>query len=153
MNLFKTVKQAFPLRLKTKNSTDDGMALASGFLRYGNRRQLFGDWARLTMSDKDMYTGYFFGATNKRANGVVELAENNIKTRAAKNIMEQAKAKKEDVIHPYLTVIDMSNIQNDDFYYDYSTYMDLEGVCYLFVLRRILRGNDGKVRLLGSPQS
>src|SRR2546421_5715522 len=139
MNLLQKVTQAFPLRLKTKNSADDGMAIASGFLRYGNRRQLFGDWARLTMSDKDMYTGYFFGATNKRANSVVELSENNIKTKAAKAIMDQAKAKKQDVIHPYLPVLDTSGMQNDDFYYNYSTYMDIEGVCYLFVIRNILR--------------
>src|SRR5947209_945379 len=129
MNLFQKVTQA--LRPTAKNSADSGLALASQFLRYGNRRQLVANWAQLAMSDRDMYTGYFFGATNKRANGVVELADNNIKTRAAKNIMGAAKAKKQDVTHPYLTVIDMSNMQNDDFYYNYSTYMDLEGVCYL----------------------
>ena len=128
-----------------------GQNLARDFLRRGNARPLVQDWSKVVMTDKDLYTGYPYAAINNRANKVAQLAGNNLKTDATKEIMLAARKKEEEIEHPYLDVIDKSKtFSNYKFWYDISTYLDLEGVYYLFVLRAV--GDGEEAGRVGTPK-
>lgn len=127
----------------TKQENSMGVDLARDFLRYGNKKALVQDWSKIVMTDKDLYTGYPYAAINNRANKVSQLATNNLKTDSTPDIMKKARAKQEEVMHPYLNIIDTSkSFSNYKFWYDISTFLDLEGVYYLFVLRTVGEGED-----------
>lgn len=128
-----------------------GQNLARDFLRRGNSRPMVQDWSKVVMTDKDLYTGYPYAAINNRANKVAQLAANNLKTDATKEIQIEARKKMEEIEHPYLDIIDKSKtFSNNKFWYDISTYLDLEGVYYLFVLRAVGAGDEaGRI---GTPQ-
>lgn len=131
-----------------KNSIDlsSGRALASNFRRNGNRH-LQQDWSATFITDQDMYTGYAYAAINNRANGVAQLATNNLKTDAKPEVMQVARDKEEVLIHPYIDIIDMSKtFSNYRFWYEISTFLDLEGVYYLMVLRNAQGGRIGKIQ-------
>lgn len=131
---FNAAIQSF--RAPTKNSM--GTELSRDFLRRGNNRPLVQDWSKVVMTDKDLYSGYPYAAINNRANKVAQLAQNNLKTDAEKNILVTARKNEEEVLHPYLDIIDRSrSFSNYKFWYDISTFLDLEGVYYLFVLRNV----------------
>lgn len=111
----------------------NSMTLPQQFLRYGNRRPMTPDWTQVLMSDEDLYSGYSYAVIRNRATAVMTIAEENIKT--------ESELEDEDFTHPYLDAIDLSpTFPNDKFWYDISTYLDLEGVYYLMVIR----ADDGK---------
>jgi hypothetical protein len=130
-----------------KNSLGDERGIVSGreFLKYGSR-PMYQDWSRLIMSEEDKYTGVMFAAINKRANLVAQLALENLRTDATKQIMEAAKAKSEPVQHSYLSVIDQSlNFSNYDFWLNTATYIDLRGLAYVGVIRTVAENRIGDV--------
>ena len=89
------------------NSVGDN--LGRQFLRYGNRRDpLVQDWSQLLMQEEDKYTGYSYGAIDRRAKKVAWLASYNLKTTADQTILDLAKKNDEIVAHPYLSIIDKS---------------------------------------------
>lgn len=137
-------KAAFQSFTKTDNSNRDELLLSRKYLKYGQNKPLVQDWSRVIMSDEELYKGYPYAAINNRANGVANLAESNLKTDALPQILKDFKAKQEEVMHPYLDVIDESlSFDNNKFWYDISTYLDLEGVYYLMVLRNSETNEDG----------
>jgi hypothetical protein len=110
----------------------------SDFLRYGSQRRMTEDWSKVSMSDVDFYTGYSYAAINNRANKVAQIAISNLKTDATSKIQEKFRGKDEDLIHPYLDLINYSdNFTNTEFWYNISTYLDLEGVYYLMAVRAV----------------
>lgn len=143
----KLATQAFT----SKNSLND-RNLARDFLRNGNNKPLVQDWSKVIMNDEESYTGYSYAAINKRANKVAYLALNNIKTRGTKQAMDAARAKEEELKHPYLSVIDESpTFSNFKFWHDIAAYLDLEGVYYLMVIRNF--ANDGSNTRYGNIQA
>lgn len=100
------------------------------------------------MTDADLYTGFAYSAINNRANGVAQLATENLKTRAKQTVMDAARKKDEVVSHPYLKILDESKtFANYKFWYDIPTYLDLEGVYYLMAVRTVADGANGKKRV------
>lgn len=131
----------------TSNSSSAKGVSGNDFLRYGNRRMGGEDWSKVEMSDIEFYTGYFYAAINNRANKVAQLAEETLKTKASDSIVEAAKKKKEDIVHPYITLIDESDdFTNYQFWYDISTYLDLEGVYYLMAVRNVAPNLVGEIQ-------
>lgn len=145
-NQLKAAYSAF--RISGTNSAM-GAELSRSFMRYGNKRPMVQDWSKVVVSDTELYSGYPYAAINNRANKVAQLAGENLKTDALPAIMKAAKDKEETVEHPYLEVIDKSNdFTNNKFWYDISTYLDLEGVYYLMAVRTVAAGGntDGSTR-------
>src|SRR6185503_16105034 len=81
-----------------KNSMS--VPLGQQFLRYGNREPLVADWAQLIMNERDVYTGYVYAAIRNRSNSLAQLATESLDTDAADATTKQAKAKKQEVVHP-----------------------------------------------------
>ena len=144
------IPQAFQNVINTfsreKNSVDpDG--IGNRFLRYGNKKAMVQDWSKVVMSDRDLYVGYPYAAITTRANKVSQLAINNLETDAASNLEEAAKSKEQEIIHPYLDIIDKSKtFSNYNFWYTISTYLDLEGVYYLMAIRNKQGDRTGKIQ-------
>lgn len=129
----------------TKNSM--GQDISRRFLKYGNNKPLVQDWSQIVMTDQDSYTGYGYGAINNKANRVAQLAENNLITKASKAVEDAAKKSSEPITHPYIKLIDESlDFDNYAFWYDISTYLDLEGVYYLFALRNKAGNRTGDIQ-------
>lgn len=117
-----------------KNSL--GTNLARDFLRNGNRKPMTPDWTQIIMDDRDLYTGYAYAAIKQRANTVARVAGDYLRTDAKKEILEEANKKEESVTHPYLDILDTSRtFSNSQFWYQISSYLDLEGVYYLMAIR------------------
>lgn len=145
-NRFKAAIQTFR---KTENSLDDQLALARRFLRYGDKdnKPLVQNWSQVIMTDRDLYTGYSYSAIHNRASAIAMLATNNIMTRANEKIMQAARKEKATLEHPYLDVIDRSkSFANWKFWYDISTYIDLEGVYYLMAVRTVAENRVGNIQ-------
>lgn len=118
---------------KTTNSVYKS---ARDFLRNGNRDRLTPTWSDIQMSDRDMYRGYSYAVIQKRSNKVATLAKNNLKTWANQDIVDEFQKKGEDVIHPYLKLIeDSTDFTEKQFWKSISIYMDLAGRYYLGVIR------------------
>lgn len=148
MDLGSRIKNAFGAFRKTENSGTSGVS-GTDFLKYGNRgaRVMREDWSQASMSDLDFYTGYSYAAINNRANKVAQLAATNLKTEAAQAIIDKSRENDEDIIHPYLTLIDESDdFTNTEFWYDISTYLDLEGVYYLMAVRAVSPNLVGEIQ-------
>lgn len=133
---------------KEKQSFD-----GNAFLKYGRQRSMPSLWSQPQISDQDFYTGYGFAVINKRANRSVTLGKNFLYTKAADAIMSAATEKGEKVTHPYLDLIRASeDFSERDFWYNISTYLDLEGVYYLMAVRTVTNsgavGNIQKFTLL-----
>lgn len=110
-------------------------------------------WSEPEISDEAFYTGYGFAVINKRANRSVSLGKNFLYTKAADQIVKTATEKGEKVVHPYLDLIRSSEeFSERDFWYNISTYLDLEGVYYLMAVRTVTQsgivGNVQKFTLL-----
>lgn len=110
-------------------------------------------WSQPEISDQDFYTGYGFAVINKRANRSVSLGKNFLYTKANDSIIKAANDKGEKVTHPYLELIRASeDFSERDFWYNISTYLDLEGVYYLMAVRTVTSsgavGNIQKFTLL-----
>lgn len=121
---------------KTNNSSLS-TSEANRFLRYGSgQKPLVQNWSDVKMSDEDMYTGYSYAAIVKRANRTSVLGRRFIMTEASQKTVEQYQKSEEDLIHPYLKVLNRSKeFTKKQFWYEISTYLDLEGVYYLGVVR------------------
>ena len=144
MNLFDRAKQTGQAFMTTKNAIGGDMSLAREFLKFGNNKPLVQDWSKVVITKKELYTGYPYGAIDRRANRVAKLAKYNLKTTASKKIQEKANQEDVEVIHPYLEVIDKSDTFSDrSFWYDISTYLDLEGVYYILAVRAYRENGDG----------
>lgn len=136
MNLQQRVKiAAQALTGKTNNSL--AVTEANKFLRYGNGpKPLTQNWSEVRMSDEDMYTGYSYAAIVKRANRTSVLGRRYIITDADPKYSAMFQDKPEELIHPYLKVINRSKqYAKKRFWYEISTYLDLKGVYYLGVVR------------------
>src|ERR1700712_5323751 len=107
------------------------------FLRYGNNRGVMTpDWQQVVMSDKDLYTGIMYGILTKRARRAAQIAVDAVKTEANDAATKAAKGKEAELPHPYASVIVSSPTFSDSaFWHDITTFLDLEGVYYLFALR------------------
>ena len=154
MSLSKRVTNAVKALVAPQEKTSNASNPARDFLRYGNRNPIMQqDWSQVQVSDQDMYTGYSYAAINKRANRAVILGKRYLKTDAAPSIMQAAKEKDEEVEHPYLKLIRQSTkFSQRQFWYNASTYLDLEGVFYLLAVRAIGVGADGGKKV-GAVQS
>lgn len=114
------------------------------FLRYGSRKTMPSTWSTPEISDQDFYTGYGFAVINKRANRSVVLGKKFLYTDAKEEIIKKANEEGTRVIHPYLDLIRSStDFSERDFWYDISTYLDLEGIYYLMAVRTVT--TTGKV--------
>jgi len=133
------------LTSKAKNSMS--VPIGQEFLRYGNNRGLMTpDWQQVVMSDKDLYTGYGYGALVKRARRASQIAVDAVKTTANESASKKAKDSKTALIHPYAAIIKSSPTFSDNaFWYNITTYLDLEGVYYLYVLRTVGQDKVGNV--------
>lgn len=141
MDITKRFKNALAAFSKTNNSVSPD---PNAFLRYGGNKRMPSTWSTPDINDEDFYTGYGYAVINKRANRSVVLGKKFLYTDASESIIEQANAKKTSVIHPYLSLIrDSIDFSERDFWYDISTYLDLEGIYYLMAVRTVTTG--GKV--------
>lgn len=140
-NRFKNALAAFK---KTENAVSFD---ANSFLRYGSHNRMPSTWTTPVISDQDFYTGLGFAVINKRANRSVVLGKNFLYTDAKDEIITEANQRGERVIHPYLDLIRSStDFSERDFWYDISTYLDLEGIYYLMVVRTVTPGRVGNVQ-------
>lgn len=131
---------------KEKNSRDPDN-LGNRFLRYGNKKAMVQDWSKVVMSDRDLYVGYPYAAISTRANKTSQLAINNLKTDASPELEKAAKSKEEEITHPYLDIISKSKtFSNYNFWYNISTFLDLEGVYYLMVVRNKQGNRTGNIQ-------
>ena len=145
MNIPKPIKTIQGLFSREKNAI--GSDLAKDFLRFGGRKPLVQDWSKVIMTDKDLYTGYSYAAINNRANRLAQMGSDNVKTDANTKTMKANKSTGEVLKHPYLDVIDKSKtFSNYQFWYNISTFMDLEGVYYLLVIRNVQGSRVGNVQ-------
>lgn len=145
MNIPKPIKSIQNFFAPSKNSIGDN--LGKDFLRFGNRKPLIQDWSKVVMSDKDLYTGYSYAAINNRANKTAQLATDNVMTSADKTMMKEARAKGEQITHPYIDIIDNSKtFSNHYFWHSISTFLDLEGVYYLMAVRTVEGDRVGRVQ-------
>jgi hypothetical protein len=116
------------------------------FLRYGSRR-MPSTWTTPEITDADFYTGYGFAVINKRANRSVVLGKKFLFTEAKEKIVKDANEKGVSIVHPYLKLIRESiDFAERDFWYDISTYLDLEGTYYLMAVRTVTSGRVGNVQ-------
>ncbi len=115
-----------PSAVKTNNST-----IANEFLRFGARPKMGLNIDDPVLTDEDMYTGYGYAIIERRANRAVELGTSYTYTKTTK--------KNGDAVeHPYLKLInDSLEFTAEDFWYEYSRYMDLEGVFYVLAVRGV----------------
>lgn len=124
---------------KTNNS---GGADPNAFLKYG--KTMPSTWSTPRITDEDFYTGYGFAVINKRANRSVVLGKKFLYTEAKEEIIEEANSANTRIMHPYLELIhDSVDFSERDFWYDISTYLDLEGIYYLMAVRTVT--SSGKV--------
>lgn len=129
--------------LASLTKTNNGGTDPNAFLKYGNRR-MSSVWSTPEITDQDFYTGYGFAVINKRANRSVVLGKKFLYTEAKEEIIKAANDKGIRVTHPYLDLIhDSIDFAERDFWYDISTYLDLEGIYYLMAVRTVTTG--GKV--------
>lgn len=111
-------------------SGKNSMSLPNQFMKYGNQKTMYPDWSQVMMRDEDHYTGYSYAAITKRARAVARVASQFINTEII-DTDNQTNDK-----HPYLPLIRDSRIYSENmFWQTISTYLDLEGVFYLLVLR------------------
>lgn len=148
MDIRKRFINAIDAFRKTENSGADPNA----FLKYG-RSRMPSTWSTPQISDEDFYTGYGFAVINKRANRSVVLGKKFLFTEATDAITEKANEDRTKIVHPYLTLIkESTDFSERDFWYDISTYLDLEGIYYLMAVRTVtpsgVVGNIQKFSLL-----
>lgn len=150
MELFNRLNNAVAAFRKTNNS--QGGVDPNAFLKYG-RTRMPSTWSTPEITDEDFYTGYGFAVINKRANRSVVLGKKFLTTEADESVVKKANEEGKRLVHPYLTLIkDSIDFSERDFWYDISTYLDLEGIYYLMAVRTVTQsgrvGNIQKFTLL-----
>lgn len=143
-NKIKNAIVAFNGTDKQENSFRDE---STNFLRFGARnRMLAQNWSQVEMTDEDMYTGYGYAVIERRANRASALGKGFLYTTASPAVAEAAKEKGEDIVHPYLKLINKSKrFTKRKFWHDISTYLDLEGIYYLMAVRAVTVNSKGEV--------
>lgn len=142
MDIFNRLNNALAAFKKTNNDQGTGYD-PNSFLKFGSKR-MPSTWSAPEISDQDFYTGYGFAVINKRANRSVVLGKKFLFTDAQEQIMKKANDGGTSVSHPYLDLIRSSvDFAERDFWYDISTYLDLEGIYYLMAVRTVAA--NGKV--------
>jgi hypothetical protein len=118
-----------------KNSV--GGELAQAYWRYGPQQHLSApDWSQIWLDEKDKYSGFLYGAIQRRANAVAHLATHNLLTAANDATTAAAKKAKTNLVHPYLTLVDESPLfSNERFFREIQTFLDVKGDYYLMVIR------------------
>lgn len=115
-----------PDAVKQNNST-----IGNEFLRFGSRPKMALNIDEAVLTDEDMYTGYGYAIIERRANRAVILGTEYTYTKTTKKDGSSSE-------HPYLKLInDSLDFTAEDFWYEYSRYMDLEGVFYVLAVRAV----------------
>lgn len=154
LNRVRNAVRAFVAEPDTDKANNS--ALANQFLRFGSRPKMALNIDDAVLSDEDMYTGYGYTIIERRANRAVVLGTGYTYTKSTKKDGHQ-------VEHPYLKLInDSLDFSAEDFWYEYSRYMDLEGVFYVLAIRAVTTttqkngwtkvGNIQKMELLNPYQ-
>lgn len=154
MNLgdrIKNAANAFAGNKNTPQKTENSSlrSQARDFLRNGTgSKPLIQEWSDVVITDEDMYTGYSYAAITKRANKTAWLSKNFLMTSADPKTVEQYQASERDLVHPYLELIrNSTEFTQKKFWYDISTYLDLEGIYYLMAVRAVDEKKDGTKRV------
>lgn len=116
---------------------------ANSFLRRGTTSlSTSQDFGAVEMQPREYYVGQLGGAIRTRANRVAALAKEHVKTRLFDDPEQELDPQK--VQHPYLKLINESpSFSNTFFWKALSTFLDLTGTAYVFVLRNYTK--NGKV--------
>lgn len=110
----------------------NSMSLPDQFLRYGSQKTMMPDWSNVLMSDQDHYSGYSYAAIRNRANTVARIASAHLRT----EVPDSKETSKTTDTHPYIPLVRESTLFSENmFWTEISTYLDLEGVYYLMVIR------------------
>lgn len=135
MDIKNIIASTFSVFKKTKNNSNTGLVTdPNTFLKYG--KKMPSSWTIPQITDEDFYTGYGFAVINKRANRSVVIGKKFLHTEANQPVMDEANKKGERIVHPYLDLIrNSTDFSERDFWYNISTYLDLEGVYYLMAVR------------------
>lgn len=121
----------------------NAMSLPEQFLRFGNQGKMTANWDEVMIHDKDLYSGYAYAAIKKRAVYVSRIAADKVVTKADND---------QEVRHPYLDLIENSSMFSEYmFWYCISTYLDLEGVFYLMVVRNYDEKRTDGTGAYGNP--
>lgn len=143
MDIFNRINNAVAAFRKTNNTNVSGHPDPNAFLRYGSKR-MPSTWSTPEINDEDFYTGIGFAVINKRANRSVVLGKKFLFTEAKEDLVKEGTDTSTTIIHPYLELIRGSiDFAERDFWYDISTYLDLEGIYYLMAVRTVT--GSGKV--------
>lgn len=143
MNILNRINNAITAFNKTENNIGVD---PNSYFKYGPRR-MAPRWTTPEIGDRDFYTGYGFAVINKRANRSVVLGKKFLYTDAKDNIISKANEDGRRIVHPYLDLIRSSiDFSERDFWYDISTYLDLEGVYFLMAVRTVRGGRVGRVQ-------
>lgn len=136
--MFDRIRNAFT-NIFVRNSIN--LPLGRRFLKYGAGEPMYSNWSEVVMSDLDHYSGYSYAAIRNRANQV-----NAIKD----NIYTKTDDEQDSTFeHPYLKLINRSrNFSPFWFWMVISTYLDLEGVFYLMVVRNFSVERQGEIQEL-----
>ena len=146
MEITNRIKNALNALTKQNNGGPSGGVDPNNFLRYGNRT-MTSTWSTPQISDQDFYSGLGWAVINKRANRSVVLGKKFLYTDASDNIVERANEENKPVNHPYLSLIrDSLDFAERDFWYDISTYLDLEGVYFLMAVRTVNGNTVGNIK-------
>lgn len=144
MDIFNKIKNALAGTPKTTNGIPavDGNA----YLRYG-KKNMPSTWSTPEISDQDFYSGIGWAVINKRANRTVTIGKKFLYTEAKEEIVKKANEENKQVIHPYIDLIrDSDEFTQRDFWYDISTYLDLEGVYFLMAVRTVSGNRIGNIQ-------
>ena len=115
------------------NPANNSMSLPRQFLKFGSKKMM-PSWSDVEISDRDLFTGYSYAAIRNRSNKVAKTAISYVYTDS-----------NNDKMHPYLQLIDTSpTFSNYQFWNTISTYLDLEGVYYLMVVRAVITSDTSK---------
>ncbi len=143
MDITQRFKNAVAAFRTTKNQTGFD---PNAFLKYGHNR-MPSTWSTPEISDEDFYSGIGYAVINKRANRSVTLGKNFLFTQAKDEMQKDANDKGLQLQHPYLTLIrDSIDFAERDFWYDISTYLDLEGIYYLMAVRAVAGNTVGNIQ-------
>ena len=132
MNPLERVKNAVrAFNGKPSIDKQNNSSLANQFLRFGARPKMALAIDDAVLTDEDMYTGYGYTIIERRANRAVVLGTEYTYTKTTKKDGTSSE-------HPYLKLInDSLDFSAEDFWYEYSRYMDLEGVFYILAVRGV----------------
>lgn len=124
--MFEKLRQQLAKIISPQNNS---MTLPAQFMKYGNGHRMGANWSDVMITDQDLYTGYGYAAIRNRAVKTAQVAAEHIKT--------ENKEADPDFTHPYLSMIwDSRDFSEFSFWSQISTYLDLEGVYYLMIVRK-----------------